>query len=188
MLFRKEELGRRRRACTGTNTVVESQQPTEKWLWKSEHFAQNEKKHLRQIMLGSRDPVHRTHQELVLLREAGCFRGFRGCCQRGKLRSLRWNRFQISSVHIQQDQARTAREGSTSSSPSPRAVQTPLWRTVCHEPLFQFDSGLSASTLTKLHLSDDNLVCLCVDAQLVEKHGWGMHLEVRSLVHTTRRT
>ena len=43
MLFRNEELGRKQRACTGTNTAVESQQTTENWLRKSEHSAKNAK-------------------------------------------------------------------------------------------------------------------------------------------------
>ena len=42
-------------------------------------------KFLRQIMLGARHPVHRTRQELMLLREAV------SCRQRAKLRAIRWN-------------------------------------------------------------------------------------------------
>ena len=41
MLCRNEELGRKQRACQGTNTAVESQ---EHWFQKSEHFAKNAKK------------------------------------------------------------------------------------------------------------------------------------------------
>ena len=45
---------------------------TEKWSRKSEHNARRmQKKHHIQIVLGSRHPVHRTRQELMLLREAG---------------------------------------------------------------------------------------------------------------------
>ena len=43
MVFRREELGRKQKACTGTNTEVESQRTTESCLQRSEHCAKSAK-------------------------------------------------------------------------------------------------------------------------------------------------
>ena len=45
-------------------------------------------KHLRPIMLGERHPVHRTTNVAA---RSGLHMGFRGCRQRARLRTIRWN-------------------------------------------------------------------------------------------------
>ena len=79
-----------KRACTGANTAVESQQTTENWLGRCEHHAKNAKKTPSKNLVGVTTSCASNTPGIDVAARSGLRVGFRCCRQRGKLGSFRW--------------------------------------------------------------------------------------------------